>query len=136
MATLEVVTLNNTELPSFTDDTLGVIVYVGPLDVSAIVTVELVATNNVLAASEYSLILNASLPSVAISLTIVLVIDPVLLLIVTLPVKAESLKSAAAIPPLTVSVFQYNIVPVTISVVVTLNVDVLPSLTELDVGTT
>ena len=106
LATLVVVTVIVTELPSLTDEELTDIEYV-LAEVSLIVIVLVVATVVVLPESVYNLIVNDSAPSLKLTSELnVLVIVAVLLFIVTLPTKVLSLKSLALIVPVTASVPQ------------------------------
>ena len=107
--------------------------YVGSVDVSEIVTVELVATIVPDVDPVLICILKLSEPSVETSLVKVLTIDPLLLLIVNEPEVTPSVKSEEFTVPLITLVVQYNVVPLGTPAVVTVNVTDDPSFTvEVD----
>jgi hypothetical protein len=114
-----------TELPSFTEAALGVIVEV---DVSKIVILELEA--NIVPVTEPDLRLKTtvSLPSVNRSRYSVRTTVAVLPVIVTEPELRPSVKSGAVVVPV---VSQYSIVPSVTYCVVIVKVTALPSFSEV-----
>ena len=106
--------------PSLTLLTEGVRLYVATL-VSLIVTLLLVATTLPLIESVLTYTKKVSAPSVVISAVGVTLNEPVLSVIVKLPLVVA--KSPALLP-----IVQYKVVPLTTFAVVTLNVPLLPSL--------
>ena len=99
---------------------------VTPVDVSLMVIVLLVATIVPDVEPVLKRTRNCSAPSVTLSLFAVIINDPLLLLTVTLPLRAV-VKSLAVIVPVTLSIVQYRTVPSSTFVVDTAIVVLAPS---------
>ena len=129
-ATLVVLTLKVTLLPSFTLLAPGLTLYVGTgvWLVSSIVTLELVATTVPLVLTVRILTVNDSAPSVTLSAIAVTLNDPALLFTVKLPL--------VGVTSVVLLLVQYSVVPLLTLVVLTLKVTLLPSFTLLAFGLT